>query len=273
MRTVLTELAKDVYVTEIHGIFAVNAGIVVGDDGVCVIDSGTTEAEAHAIEADVRKVTDKPIQYVVNTHYHGDHSFGNWWLRPAIAVGQTRCRVRLLGEAGESHRDGFARMMPQAAEQISAVIVDPPAVTFDEEMSLHLGNLSLKLQYFGRAHTDNDISITVEGQGVCFAGDLIEESGPPVAFECFPADWGPTIRAMLDAGAERYIPGHGREVDATFVSTQAAAFEDVDAACRKVQAQGGSEAEVPHLLKHDTHRALLGQVQPAIARHFATAGK
>ena len=127
-------------------------------------------------------------------------------------VGHNRCRVRLLGEAGEAHRDAFARMMPQAADQISAVTVDPPSVTFEERMALHLGNVSLELQYFGRAHTDNDITITVVDTGHCFAGDLIEESGPPVALESFPRDWGASIRALVGSGATSYIPGHGRAV-------------------------------------------------------------
>lgn len=271
MEATITELGAGIYVAEVMGVFAVNAGVVVGDDGACVIDTGTTESDAETILGVVAKVTDKPLSYVINTHYHGDHSFGNWWLRPAIAVGHNRCRVRLLGAAGESHRDAFARMMPQAAERISAVTVDPPTVTFEEEMSLHLGNVSLKLQYFGRAHTDNDIAITVEGSGQCFAGDLIEESGPPVAFESFPADWGPTIRSLLATGASSYIPGHGRAVDAAFVAAQAAAFEDIDAACGTVQSSGGAETDVPSLLSRETHQVLQAQVSTAVSRHFATA--
>lgn len=271
MEATITELGSGIYVAEIMGVFAVNVGIVVGDDGACVIDTGTTQLEAEKISEVVTSVTEKPLRYVINTHYHGDHSFGNWWLKPAVVVGHSRCRVRLLGAAGESHRDAFARMMPQASEQISAVIVDPPAVTFEEEMSLHLGNVSLKLQYLGRAHTDNDIAITVDGTGHCFAGDIIEESGPPVAFESFPADWGPTNRSLLATGASSYIPGHGRAVNAAFVSAQAAAFEDIDAACKNVQANGGEEADVPSLLKQDTHGVLQAQVETAVSRHFRLA--
>ena len=271
MEATITELGTGIYVAEIMGVFAVNVGIVVGDDGACVIDTGTTQSEAEKISEIVASVTDKPLIYVINTHYHGDHSFGNWWLRPAIAVGHNRCRVRLLGAAGESHRDMFARMMPQASEQISAVVVDPPTVTFEEEMSLHLGSVSLTLRYFGRAHTDNDIAISVDGTGHCFAGDIIEESGPPVAIESFPADWGPTVRRLLATGASSYIPGHGRAVGAAFVAEQAAAFEDVDASCQTAQSNGGAEADVPSMLTADTHRVLQTQVQTAIARHFASA--
>jgi glyoxylase-like metal-dependent hydrolase (beta-lactamase superfamily II) len=271
METSITELGTGIYVAEIEGVVTVNVGIVVGDDGACVIDTGTTQSEAEAISRTVARLTDKPLSYVINTHYHGDHSFGNWWLRPAIAVGHTRCRIRLLGASGESHRQAFARMMPQASEQISAVVVDPPAVTFEEEMSLHLGNVSLRLQYFGRAHTDNDIAITVEGTGHCFAGDMVEESGPPVAFESFPRDWGASMRSLLATDASAYIPGHGQAVDAAFVAAQADAFEDVDAACKEVQANSGAEANVPSLLKQDTHRVLDSQLQTTISRHFATA--
>ncbi len=269
MQANLTELHNGIFVAEVMGAFAVNVGVVLGDDGVCVIDTGTTQSDAETIAKTVARVTSKPITYIINTHHHGDHSFGNWWLRPAVAVGHHRCRLRLVGEAGEKHREMLARMVPQAAEQISAVIVDPPAVTFEEEMSLHLGNASLRLQYLGRAHTDNDIATTVEATGHCFAGDLIEEAGPPVAFESFPRDWGPTLRNLIGTGASSYIPGHGRAVDEAFVAGQAAAFEDLDAACSKVQAEGGTEADAPLLLQRETRDLLQSQVQPAIARHFA----
>ena len=83
----VTELATGVYSLELRGAMIVNAGIVVGDDGVAVIDTGTIEADARAILEVVATLTDFPVRYVINTHHHGDHSFGNWWLLPAIVVG------------------------------------------------------------------------------------------------------------------------------------------------------------------------------------------
>ncbi len=262
----LSELARGVFVYELHGAFVVNAGIVVGDDAVAIIDTGTMESEAREILAAVASVTDKPVRYVINTHHHGDHSFGNWWFLPAIVIGQRASRVRLVGEAGESHRDLTARLVPAAAEQIQAVPVVPPALTFEQQCRLQLGEHSLRLDFFGRAHTDNDIAIGVEGQDVNFAGDLIEESGPPVAFEAFPADWGPTLRRLADVDESRFVPGHGSAVDRDFVAAQALAFEQIAAACSEHGEPGAAAAYL------DAHaRAALGaQADPAIQRYFAT---
>ena len=125
--------------------------------------AGTVESDARQLLAAVAQVSDKPVRYVINTHYHGDHSFGNWWFLPALIVGQARCRTRLIGDAGESHKSMLARFAPMAKEQIDAVPVAAPELTFDETCRLHLGDLTLRLEYFGRAHTDNDITMFYRG--------------------------------------------------------------------------------------------------------------
>ena len=261
----VTELATGVYSLELRGAMIVNAGIVVGDDGVAVIDTGTIEADARAILEVVATLTDFPVRYVINTHHHGDHSFGNWWLLPAIVVGHERCRVRLVGDAGTQHRDMFAQLVPMAREALAAVTVTPPSVTLEDSLHLHLGERALRLDYFGRAHTDNDIAITV-GSDVAFAGDLIEESAPPAAFEAFPADWGPTLRQLAAVDATTFMPGHGRPVDVAFVESQAAAFEGVSAACAGAASEAEALAAAP-----DHARAVLGaQLETTVRRYFAT---
>ena len=200
----LREFADGVFVYELKGPFVVNAGSVVGNTAVAVIDTGTIESDARKILDTIASLTDKPVRYVINTHYHGDHSFGNWWFLPAIVVGHGASRVRLVGQAGESHRDLLARLVPMATEQIQAVCVVPPRLTFEQQCRIDLGERLLRLNFFGRAHTDNDIAIAVEGQDVSFAGDLIEESGPPIVFEAFPADWGPTLRRLAGGAESRH---------------------------------------------------------------------
>ena len=212
----LVELADSVYLYTIPGVIPVNAGIVVGDDAAAVIDTGTTEADARALLEATASVTDLPVRYVINTHHHGDHSFGNWWFLPAVVVGHERCRLRLVGDEGASHRETLARHLPMVAEQVRAVPLAPPALTFEGHCDLHLGPVSLRLAHLGLAHTDNDIAIGVEGAGVAFAGDLIEESGPPIVSEGYPAEWGPTLRRFEAAAVDRVVPGHGRVVDTAF---------------------------------------------------------
>ncbi len=263
----LSELAHDVFVYEIQGPILVNAGIVIGSEAVAVIDTGTVESDARQLLAAVVRVSDKPVCYVINTHYHGDHSFGNWWFLPALIVGQARCRTRLIGDAGESHKSLLARFAPIAKEQIDAVPVVAPELTFDDTCRLHLGDLTLRLEYFGRAHTDNDIVIAVEERRLSFAGDLIEESGPPIVFEGFPGEWGPTLRRLEQVPESRFIPGHGREVDRTFVAAQRQAFEQLAQACASAD-----NAEAAQHALSDHVRAVLGQqAEFAVRRWFETA--
>jgi glyoxylase-like metal-dependent hydrolase (beta-lactamase superfamily II) len=263
----VVELADRVYAYTIPGVFAVNAGIVVGDDAVAVIDTGTTEADARALLAAVAAVTDLPVRYVINTHHHGDHSFGNWWFLPALVIGHARCRLRLVGDAGASHRDTLAAHLPTAREQVRAVPVTPPAFTFEQYVDLHLGGVGMRLAHLGRAHTDNDIAIGIDGAGVVFAGDLIEQSGPPIVSDGYPGEWGPTLRRLAAPHAEWYVPGHGQLVDADFVATQAAAFEALSAAC----AAAPSPADALRALPAAVHDVLGEQAPAAVRRHFETA--
>jgi glyoxylase-like metal-dependent hydrolase (beta-lactamase superfamily II) len=266
---VLTELGDGVYVLEIPGPIPVNAGIVVGDESVAVIDTGTVESDAKQQLDAVARVTDLPVRYVINTHHHGDHSFGNWWFLPAVVVGHDRCRLRLVGEAGERHREMMARLVPAAAEQVQAVPVTAPAVTFDRSCDLHLGNVSLRLDYLGRAHTDNDITVRLTERDLVFAGDLIEQSAPPVVIEGFPAEWGPTLRALEAVPEARFIPGHGVEVNSAFVGMQAQAFEQIAETCRAA-GSAGAALDALGTLPHSVRAVLGAQAQVAVARYFAT---
>lgn len=263
----LEELGSGVYRYVIPGVIQLNAGIIVGDDAVAVIDTGTTEAGARGLLEAAASVSDLPVRYVINTHHHGDHSFGNWWFLPAVVLGHARCRLRLLGDEGASHRETLASHLPMAREQIRAVPLVPPTLTFEGHLDLHLGPVSLRLAYLGRGHTDNDIAIGVEGGDVAFAGDLIEESGPPMVGEGYPAEWGPTLRKVGAAMVDRYVPGHGNVVDSLFVATQAQAFETLAATC----AGAPSPAEALSALPPSVLDVLDHQAPAAVQRYFETA--
>jgi len=262
----LYELGDGVYDYVIEGVIQLNAGIVVGDDAVAIIDTGTTEADARALLAAVKSVTDLPVRYVINTHHHGDHSFGNWWFLPAVVLGHSRCRLRLLGDEGASHRDTLAAHMPMAREQISAVTLAPPNLTFEGHMDLHLGRHSLRLAHLGRAHTDNDIAVGIEGQDLAFAGDLVEEAGPPIVGDGFPADWGPTLRRLGAAMIDRFVPGHGNVVDSMFVASQASAFEVLSTTC----AGTGTPTEALDAMPQFVTDILGFQTEVAVQRYFET---
>jgi len=225
----LSQIADRVFRLEFPGGLSAHSGIVIGDDAVAVIDTCTFADNARILLDAVASLTDRPIRYAVNTHHHGDHSFGNWLFRPAAVVGHERCRAWLLGDSGEAHRIGLAKYLPEAEERMRSVVIDPPDVTFEERLRLHLGGVTLRLDYFGRAHTDNDIAIGVEEASVSFAGDIIGE--PLVCVGGFPAEWAATLRALAAVPETVFASGHDPLVDRGYIERQAALHEHLIEQC------------------------------------------
>ena len=225
----LSQIADRVFRFEFDGGLSAHSGIVIGDDAVAVIDTCTFEDDARTLIEAVASLTDLPIRYAVNRHHHGDHSFGNWLFRPAAIIGHERSRAWLLGDAGDAHRVSLAKVLPEAEERMRAVVIDPPDVTFEERLRLLLGGVTLRLDYFGRSHTDNDIAIGVEEAGVSFVGDVIGE--PLFCDGGFPAEWAPTLRGLAAVPETIFASGHDPLVDRGYIATQALLHEELVSQC------------------------------------------
>jgi len=143
--------------------------------------------------------------------------------------GHERCRAWLVGDAGETHREMMGKWMPAAKERMATVMVDAPDVTFEERMRLHLGGVTLRLDYFGSAHTDNDIAIGVEEADVVFAGDIIGE--PLFCEDAFPAEWGATLRVLAAVPEETFASGHDPLICRTYIENLAVLAEALAVSC------------------------------------------
>ena len=204
----------------------VSVCVVRGTGGLLVCDTRSSHRQADEIRSGLRELGALPVRWVVNTHAHFDHTFGNARFGPDSGLG-----APIYGhERVPAHLDAYERQVlaeltadAEDPEEWREVVITPPTVLVGAAMTLDLGGRAVELRYLGRGHTDNDLLTHVPDAGAWLAGDLIEESGPPAyGPDSFPLDWPATIarlRAALGEG-DVLVPGHGAAVGAAFVAAQ-----------------------------------------------------
>jgi glyoxylase-like metal-dependent hydrolase (beta-lactamase superfamily II) len=218
MAAVWEELADGVF-TRRYRFYAQQIGVIVGSDGIAIIDTRSTHQQAEEIRRDLGALTSLPVTTVINTHGHYDHAFGNSVFRPATIWGHVRC-VTMLEVHGERGRAALIQDAPFLATEAEEVVIDPPDRVFETEATLDIGGRRVDLRYLGRAHTDNDIVVHIPDAKVVFAGDLVEESGPPFFGDGYPIDWPPTVEQIARLEPLTVVPGHGAVGDPAFLAAQ-----------------------------------------------------
>jgi glyoxylase-like metal-dependent hydrolase (beta-lactamase superfamily II) len=208
-----------------------NVGAVLGGDQVLLVDTRSCQMEAAELRDDLRALTSLPCRQVVNTHAHFDHCFGNAAFRPAAIWGQRRC-AEVLRTRGEEQRANAVRWLPQAAERLARLEIVAPDRLVGERAAVDLGGRRVELAHLGRGHTDNDLVVLVAG--VAFAGDLLEEGGPPQFGDAWPLEWPGTLQRLTGTGPAVVVPGHGDVVDLAFLGGQVEEHRAMAALCRRV---------------------------------------
>ena len=189
----LVKVTDNVYV--IHNDFVPgNITALITDDGVLLVDTKYA-LDYENVEAMLRGVTDQPIRYVINTHYHDDHSGANQLLQGvgAKVFASENARLKMLN-TGRS--EGL------------------PDVTIDDHASVHIGNTSVDLYYFGRSHTDGDIVVHFPDYGILAAGDMYaNDPGTPELVDYSGGgsarEWPRALTRALELEFDTVVPGHG----------------------------------------------------------------
>jgi glyoxylase-like metal-dependent hydrolase (beta-lactamase superfamily II) len=186
-----------------------NTGIIIGDDAVLVADTQATPVMAQDVIRRIREVTDKPIKYVLLTHYHAVRVLGASGYKPEhiIASQDTYDLIIERGEADmKSEIERFPRLF-QAVESIPGLTW--PTIAFKGEMTLWLGKLEVKIMQLGRGHTKGDTVAWLPQQKILFSGDLVEFGATPYAGDAYFQDWPHTLDAIAALNPEKLVPGRG----------------------------------------------------------------
>jgi glyoxylase-like metal-dependent hydrolase (beta-lactamase superfamily II) len=235
-----TEVAAGIYLfqTAPYGEVGLdgNSIAIVWPDGVLVFDTNGTPAAARAVLAEIRKITEKPVRYIVNSHWHWDHWYGTQVYKEAFPAAQViahdATREMMKGPAIEFNRPGVEKQLPAYVEMLEKKAATDPAVharletarffleekrsvqpvlpdvTFTSTLDLHLGDRHVQVRHIDRAVTPGDAFLVLPEEHIVISGDLIVNP-IPFALSVYPTGWLKTLEAIDAIDASVIVPGHG----------------------------------------------------------------
>ncbi len=257
------------------GPFDLSVVVVEGDDGLLVVDTGAEPAEGEEILADLRSRFDRPVRWVVDTHAHFDHTFGNQAFGPGSTTDAAihghaaiaRHFERYEGPRLAAWRADRTREPERRWDDVRLVAPTHPV----ERMTrLDLGGRVVELRPQPPAHTDTDLVLLAPAERVWILGDLVEESGPPMyGSGSYPLDWPMVLEVLVDEmlPGDLVVPGHGAVVDRDFVARQARELRSI--ADRFVAAHDAGLGAAEALAAHDDWPVPVGGLVGAVERAYA----
>ena len=189
-----------------------NTGVIIGDDAVMIIDATATPIMAQQVIRRVRELTDKPIKYVVLSHYHavrvlGASGYRAEGLEQIIASKDTYDLIVKRGAQDMASEIGRFPRLFRGVESVPGLTW--PTLAFQGEMRLWLGSLELHIMQLGRGHTKGDTVVWVPSEAVLYSGDLVEYDAACYTGDAYLADWPRTLDKLAELNAKKLIPGRG----------------------------------------------------------------
>lgn len=186
-----------------------NTGVIIGDDGVMVIDTQATPFMAQDVLKYIRQITDKPIKYILMSHYHAVRVLGAAAYEAENIIA-SRLTYEMIVERGQFDYDSELGRFPrlfQGAETIPGLTW--PTIVFDDKITIDLGNQKVEIWSPGRGHTQGDTIAWLPDQKILYAGDLVEYGATPYTGDAHLTDWPQTLDALRALQPEKLVPGRG----------------------------------------------------------------
>lgn len=285
-----------------------NSIAIVGDDGVLVVDTGQFPALARRMIADLRRLTDQPVRYVVNTHWHNDHVFGNAVYRdafPGVQIVAHAETLRLLQKNGPKQAETYRTKVAPFVDHLRASLASgknddgspmtdfdrayvreeiadgapavalwkdvelaPPTSTFEDERTILLGKREVKLLHFGRGNTAGDAMVYVPDAKLVATGDVVV-APTPFATGAYITEWGAVLEKTEALGATTIVPGHGPIMrDTRYLDDLRALLAAVDGQTRAAAAAGATVENVHQKVDLSRFRARFAKGDPYLGRAF-----
>jgi cyclase len=192
---VVTQLGKDLYSYISDNDSSANSTFLIGDKGIFVVDTGLNSVEGTKLLTAIRRVSDLPVQYIVNTHYHPDHQGGNAVVGPnAIVISTDFTRERTLSLMNRQEMSGFH--------------FRPADLTFQQRITVHLGGYSIEIFFPGKAHTSGDALVYFPEQKAIAMGDLFLNRSCPAMDDGSAENWIRALDQVLALPIDKVVPGH-----------------------------------------------------------------
>jgi cyclase len=189
--------------------FAANAGIIIGEEGIIVVDTLVSAKEAKRFLQDIKAISDKPIRHVINTHYHLDHSFGNAEFvgLDAEVIAHVNCGEAMRKSAVDTLANANAFGLTQ--DEMPGTTLAYPTLTFTYKMEINLGSMKVELIYIAPSHSNGSIIVNLPAEGILFAGDTLFTDFHPYMADGDIKGWLKTLDFIQSLNADKIIPGHG----------------------------------------------------------------
>ena len=224
----------------------INSTLILADKGAILIDSGGTAEVGRHIAAAVRRITDKPVTHVVNTHHHGDHHLGNVAFEGATFISSEICR-RMVLETG----DEWIRIMEQAVGRpLAGTRPLPASVTYAEATRTETLVQGVRLVFWvpRGSHTAGDLMVYLPDDKVLIAGDVLVNRVVPTLQDGFVKNWIGTLEELLALDATHFVPGHGEIMTASEVAGLRDAMARFYGGVKQGFRNGLSEEKIRHSL-------------------------